>query len=297
MALLRKEITLGTVFEKSFINKHMKNIFTLLLLSLATFANAQKTQYDDLLSLFVDEKYVKCLQKAESYTLSDKTKGHPLPFLFVSRCYYEISKIDDAKMKEDYANAGKDCFTYISKYFQAATVKTKDKNCKECEPALSYKDEARVDEFKDYFLELRKLAYSQFDLDADVYEKSKNPDNKAEVKDFKKNLSTAKTMSKTLMAMDFTDAGAQLIYGFALESAKDEKATGYLNKAKVLLTKENYDNYDEEQQKALKRFLIFYLNVLQNEGKNSSASEWAKLGDAIFKGDAEYKSETSSISR
>ncbi|MEY3835453.1 MAG: hypothetical protein RI989_881 [Bacteroidota bacterium] len=64
-------------------------LFVFLIGSLKSFA---QTDYPDLLAMFVDEKYEKCLYKAEKYTLNEKTKKDPLPYLFMSRCYFEMSK-------------------------------------------------------------------------------------------------------------------------------------------------------------------------------------------------------------
>ncbi|MCB0765446.1 MAG: hypothetical protein KDB84_12110, partial [Flavobacteriales bacterium] len=89
----------------------------LLLAPLALFqltAQAQKHVYEDLLVLFVDEKYEKCLGKAEGYTLMDDTKKDPLPFLYMSMCFMEMSK--DEKYQADYPKAAKDALKFAEKY-------------------------------------------------------------------------------------------------------------------------------------------------------------------------------------
>ena len=47
-------------------------LFIFLMGSLKSFA---QNEYPDLLAMFVDEKYEKCLYKAEKYTLNEKTKN------------------------------------------------------------------------------------------------------------------------------------------------------------------------------------------------------------------------------
>jgi antitoxin component HigA of HigAB toxin-antitoxin module len=71
-------------------------------------------EYQDLLMLYVDEKYDKCLSKCEKYTESDKTKNDALPFLYASMCLYEMSK--DHKYITDYPNAYADALAWAGKY-------------------------------------------------------------------------------------------------------------------------------------------------------------------------------------
>lgn len=84
----------------------------LVLLQLA--ATAQKHVYEDLLVLFVDEKYEKCLAKAETYTLNDATKKDPLPFLYMSMSFFEMSQLE--KFAVDYPKASRDALKFAEKY-------------------------------------------------------------------------------------------------------------------------------------------------------------------------------------
>ena len=61
------------------------SLFTMLY-SLGSFA---QSDYNDLLLMYVDEKYERCLYKAEKYTLDEKTKKEPLPYLFMSMSYFQ----------------------------------------------------------------------------------------------------------------------------------------------------------------------------------------------------------------
>lgn len=74
---------------------------------------AQPPTYDDLLIYYADAEYEKLLQKAEKYTLKDDTKKDPLPYLYLAKANYEISK--DATFAEDYPKASKDAIKYASK--------------------------------------------------------------------------------------------------------------------------------------------------------------------------------------
>ncbi|MCG8578123.1 MAG: hypothetical protein MI810_24800 [Flavobacteriales bacterium] len=93
----------------------MKNVL-LLVLFLAGFAlqsNAQPPHYDDLVILYADGSYEKLLKRAEKYTLKDGTKNDPLPYLYLAKGNYEMSK--DAQYAEAYPKAFKDAIKYAGK--------------------------------------------------------------------------------------------------------------------------------------------------------------------------------------
>ena len=55
-------------------------------------ANAQPPNYDDLLIYLADGDHVKLVQKAEKYTLNDKTKKDPIPWMYLAKGFFEIHK-------------------------------------------------------------------------------------------------------------------------------------------------------------------------------------------------------------
>lgn len=59
---------------------------------LAVNANAQPPNYDDLLIYFADGDHVKLIKKAEKYTLNDKTKKDPIPWMYMAKGFFEIHK-------------------------------------------------------------------------------------------------------------------------------------------------------------------------------------------------------------
>lgn len=71
---------------------------------------AQPPTYDDLLIYYADGDYEKLLKKAESYTLKDDTKNDPLPYLFLSKANFEMSK--DQVWLEKYPKAYGDAIKY-----------------------------------------------------------------------------------------------------------------------------------------------------------------------------------------
>jgi hypothetical protein len=82
--------------------------------TLSLHVRAQKHVYQDLLVLYVDEKYEKCIFKAEGYTENDATKKDPLPYLYISMCYHEMSKLE--KFRADYPKAGREALKWAEKY-------------------------------------------------------------------------------------------------------------------------------------------------------------------------------------
>jgi hypothetical protein len=101
----------------------------LLLLAFSLFSVALYAQPDnefkDLLSLFVDQKYEKVLNKAENYTIGDETKKHPLPYLYIAMSLYEMSKIEKYTQMEEYKGAFKDAMKFCSKYAAKDKEKTR----------------------------------------------------------------------------------------------------------------------------------------------------------------------------
>lgn len=238
----------------------MKNLFLLSLFAftLALGANAQTDKdYKDLLTMFVSEKYEKCLYKAEGYTLDEKTKKDPLPYLFMSRCYYEMSKREE--FKEKYPNSFKDAMKYMSKY------------------ASKDKERKYAAEYEDYFGELRGAAIAEAETMMDTEKFSK-----------------AKQLYDQLVDMDPNDAGAQLMLALAFQSLKSKKESELaFNKAKEILTNKTASQ-TKEQLGLLRDALVRHATALASTNK-TAAKEWLDLGMEYFPDDKEYRVSYDSI--
>ena len=225
-------------------------LFIFLIGSLKSFA---QNEYPDLLAMFVDEKYEKCLYKAEKYTFNEKTKKDPLPYLFMSRCYFEMSKEDE--FKEKYPRAAKDCFKYASKYI------SKDKERK------------FYAEHEDYFTELRNKAIAEAELSMD-----------------NKKYSQSKTYYDYLADWDPNDAGAWIMMGISFELAKQKKeADNAFKIAQTLLTDRTCSVEIKGQKDLLKNAIIAYAEKLYTEGNSAQAKVWLYLGKEWFMDDKEYQ--------
>ncbi|MGE0561147.1 MAG: hypothetical protein AB7O47_04980 [Flavobacteriales bacterium] len=85
--------------------------------------NAQNNdkKIDELVFLYVDEKYDKVIDKAMSLTQNDAYKKHPLPYLYVSMGYYQISRRPDKYPQgkgEEYNSALKDAQKYMYNFIK-----------------------------------------------------------------------------------------------------------------------------------------------------------------------------------
>jgi hypothetical protein len=171
----------------------MKKLLTALSLALYLLApgNVAAQEYEDLLVLYVDEKYDKCYDKCIKYTLGDKTKNDALPYLYCSMALYEMSR--DHKYIEDFPKAFKDCLGWAAKY------RKKDKE-------FAYRSEAI-----EHIETLKKV----------ILEEADNYILEGEEKYYKKALSTLKKVVK----IDPDDRGAELLRG-ELEILTKNKSEG-----------------------------------------------------------------------
>ncbi len=99
-----------------------KPLLLLLFLLPYLHVSAQSKPYDDLLVLYVDEDYEKCVYKAERYTDRKDSHRDALPYLYASMCYFEMSKTPKYQEMEEYKHAGRDALKWAAKY------RRKDKN-------------------------------------------------------------------------------------------------------------------------------------------------------------------------
>ena len=92
----------------------MKKLLVILSLVFYTAGNTVLSQeYQDLLILFVDEKYEKCFAKALKYTENEKSKKHPLPYLYASMASFEMSQ--DHKYSADWPKAYSTALSFAKK--------------------------------------------------------------------------------------------------------------------------------------------------------------------------------------
>ena len=94
-------------------------IFSFLSLSLI-FTNLQAQvkggTESKLFDMYAFEKYEDCAFKAEAMTESSKHSKNPEPYLYLSMCYLQISKIDPDELDQEYKDPLKDALKYADKF-------------------------------------------------------------------------------------------------------------------------------------------------------------------------------------
>ncbi|MFK8044621.1 MAG: hypothetical protein AB8B72_03945 [Crocinitomicaceae bacterium] len=97
----------------------MKKIAIILFLAVTAYsASAQRPDYEDLNIYYADGDYEKLISKAMKYTQGDDSRKDALPYLYLSKANYEISKGDDQELSEEFPRAYKDAVKYASKAIQ-----------------------------------------------------------------------------------------------------------------------------------------------------------------------------------
>lgn len=231
------------------------SIFLIFCLSFGLVAQ-QEDKYNDLLILYVDGEYEKLIRKAEKYTEKSDTRRDAEPFLYLSKAYFEMSRLEE--FRDEYPKAFRDALKYASKY------RRKDKE-------LEY-----WDLHKDFFVELRSEAMRE----ADIYLEDRDP----------RGLSQAARIYKSLVDIDPDDAGAALMYGATLYTINRRGEADMLMKEwSPKLGSVSVDRMDDDQKEMFKFGLMFYADYLKDDGRSDSARATMAIGYPFFKDDNEFK--------
>lgn len=232
-----------------------KLLFLATTLLLIATAQAQKHVYEDLLVMYVDEKYEKCIAKAEAYTEMDDTKKDALPFLYVSMCYFEMSK--DEKFAVDYPRASRDALKWAEKY------RKKDK------------EKEFFANYEDYWAELNTM----------VQELGEN------MLDDPKGLSKAKQMFDSMTGYYPENPGGWLMLAVAQYKSNlaKEGDVAVAQFDKVIVAAGDITTLPPDQRKLLKNSLIRYADYLVSKGQKDKAKKYASIGKDAFKEEPDFK--------
>jgi tetratricopeptide (TPR) repeat protein len=237
--------------------KRMKRILTLsFLLTAMVPAFAQKHVYEDLLAAFVDENYEKCLFKAIGYTESDATKKDPMPYLYASMCYYEMSKIEKFTAMEEYKKADREALKYAEKY------RKKDK------------DKEFFGNYDDYWTDLNSMAQEKGLNHFDAKEWSK-----------------AKQLFDAMTSYYPENPGAWVMLALCQYNTNLAKE-GDLNMKSfdtAMAGVGDIGTLPEDQKKLLKTALIQYSMYLNTKGMKEEAKAVIEMGKDHFMEDPEFK--------
>lgn len=233
----------------------MKKLLTLSAFALAALAQAQKHVYEDLLVLFVDEKYEKCIAKAEAYTMGDDTKKDPLPYLYVSMSLFEMSKQE--KYNADYPKAARDAIKWAEKY------RKKDR------------DKEFFGNYEDYWAELNTVSFSAGENQLD------DP----------KGVSKAKQIFDGMVGYYPENPGPWLMLALCQYKSNLNKEGDLSVKEfdKVMAAAGDVGTLPRDQQTQLKNALIRYADYLVSKGQRDRARQYAALGKDHFMDQPDFK--------
>lgn len=231
----------------------MKKLLIILSIFFYTASHSVLSQeYQDLLILFVDEKYEKCFAKSIKYTENDKTKKHPLPYLYASMASFEMSQ--DHSYSADWPKAYSTALSFAKKY------RKKD-------PDNTYAEDSQ-----EYIDNLKTI----------IFEEVENYMLTGAEKSYKKALGIV----KKVCAFDPKDYGAVLLRG-ELEILTKNKTEGKklvakgLKLIKTIGTDVQFGDLTETQQLYLKKSLMEYAKF-QLEKDPAGAKETISLGHTFF---------------
>ena len=231
----------------------MKKLLVILSLISYTAGNTVLSQeYKDLLILYVDENYEKCFGKALKYTENEKSKTHPLPYLYVSMASFGMSQ--DHQYSENWPKAYNTALSFAKKY------RKKD-------PDNTYAEDSQ-----EYIDELKEI----------IYEDVENYMLTGTEKGYKK----AAGILKKVCSFDTKDYGARLLWG-ELEVLTKNKSEGNklvsqaIDLIKTIGTDVQFGDLTEIQQKYLRKSLMEYALFI-DEKDHAKAIEIISIGQPFF---------------
>ena len=230
----------------------MVNLFTINVIS------QTDNTYEDLLVLYVNEDFKNCYNKSLKYTVKDKTKKDPLPYLFVSKACYEMSQ--DHKYTEEFPKARKTALSYAVKY------RKKDKEYQFKEDSEEFINNFKlniIEELENYLEEGTDKTYTK-----------------------------AVGLTKKACNIDPDDYGAKLLYGHLCNLTKNKStAKEYLKISKEKLAEMAQNKFGLKYLSKSQQFILRYsLTELANfyQTKNPAQSkEILELGKHFFYEDNE----------
>jgi hypothetical protein len=232
-----------------------KTLLLAVLLVLSAAASAQKHVYEDLLVLFVDEKFEKCIAKAEGYTVADATKKDALPYLYISMCLFEMSKQE--KYAADYPKAARDAAKWAEKY------RKKDK------------DKEFFGNYEDYWAELNTASFQAGE----------------NLLDDPKGLSKAKQIFDGMVGYYPENPGAWLMLAMSQYKSNMVKE-GDISVAefdKAFSAAGDPATLPKDQQTLLKNAIIRYADYLVGKGQRDRARSYAAKVKDAFINEADFK--------
>jgi hypothetical protein len=242
--------------------KMLKYLPLVALLSAAQPVLAQAPNFEDLVILYADGKYDKCVVKADKYTQGDDTKKEPVPYIYASMALFQISKDATWVQKNpEFEDAFKEAIKYAAKFVKLD------------------KDKAYKGEYGEYLDELLFAAL----------EESMNW--AAEAK-YSKAVGTMKKVCEFAPE----DAGAWLLKGvYDFRNKVKADATAAWAKGLPLLETVVFEDLSKAHKKMLKVGIMEYATLQVENKAIDKAKDVMNKGYVWFQEDQEFKEKYDAI--
>ncbi len=213
--------------------------------------------YDKLLLWYIDEKYEKVIRKGEN--IIDDERKQPLPYIYVAKAYYEISKLEE--YKEEYDRAFKEALKYAG-YFMKRDKKRK-----------FVEDHQRF---------LSKLRRESIEIGKVQYEKGAQR---------KRNYRKSRYYFKKIQRFSPDDPSPHFVEGLtSCKQGLERRARRPYEKGKELLKKvDSSEDLEPEQNDLMKFWIKEYSKFLVNKGKADSAQKVVAIGERLYGKDEEFQ--------
>ena len=229
-------------------------IFTAILLIGHVFsAQAQDDPYKDILFLIIDGEYEKAVKQAERITDKDKTRREPVPYIYASMAYFEMSKKEE--FQDDYPRAFRDA---IKAAYKARRYDREN----EYFPAHS-----------NYINELKAeiMREAIFLFQSEQWRKST-------------------TYAKYVTRIDPDDVSALLLTGVAEVNARNvHQATATFETAKIALKEFSDSDISFESKNSYLFSVLEYAKLMAEDGTKAEAQPYLDAIADVYKDDAEFK--------
>lgn len=217
-------------------------------------ATAQEEDpYKDILFMIIDGDYEKAASKAEKITDKDKTHREPVPYIYASMAYFEMSK--DDKYDKDYPRAFRDA---IKNAYKAARYD---------------KDNEYMPQHAQYISELKAaiMREARFEFEQQSWRKSI-------------------TNSKYVTRIDPTDISAILLKGVAEERGRNSyQAKATFEEADTTLKHFSASDISIDAKPAYLYSILKFAELMKEEGTKDRAQPYLDAVADLYGEDPEFK--------
>ncbi len=220
-------------------------------------------EFPELLNHYINEEYEKIIKKAEEGTMfskaiTDKHRRQPLPYVYLAKAYYEISKIE--KYQEKYSRAFKQALTYAGRFVD--------------------RDEKKkfIDDHARFLAQLRR---ESMEVASMHYEKGEQQ---------KRQYRKARYYYKKMQGFSPGDPSPHYMEGLTwVKQGLARQARRPFKKANELYSKlDSLGELKKDQRELFKFFTKEYSRHLLEEGMRDSAQTVLKKTDGYFRNDEEF---------